>query len=79
MERISGFGHRNTGKLVGKRPDREKEILGFFKEIFLENFNCFLGEFSADCQWITGLNKRERKFGALAKLLFYKFPEEEGK
>ena len=41
-EKISGPDRRNGETLVGMRPDREKEILGFFKKIFLENFNNFI-------------------------------------
>ena len=75
---ISGPSRRNGETLVGIRPNREKEILGFFKEIFSANFNRFSGKFSADCKWITGLNTK-RENCVLAKLLFYEFPEEEGK
>ena len=51
-DNINGPDCRNGGTLVGTRFDREKEILGFFKEIFLANFNRFSGNFQ---QTVSGL------------------------
>ena len=70
------FARRNVGKLVGKRPDEEKEILEFFKEIFSANFNYFSGKiFSRLSKYYRA---EERKFCVLEKLLFDEIPEEEG-
>ena len=44
-EKTRAFGCRNVKNLVGKRPDREKEILGFLVEFFSANFDCFQWNF----------------------------------
>ena len=46
---------RSVGILVGKRSDWAKGNFEFFKWDFSANFRCFSVDFSADCQWITGL------------------------
>ena len=77
-EEISGLDRRNGRTLVGTRPDREKEILGFFKEIFLANFNHFSGIFRRLSRDYMA-KQEERKFCVLEKMLFYEFLEEDGK
>ena len=46
MEEIRRFDFWNVEKIVGKRPDREKEKLGFQVD-FSSNFQLFSVEFSA--------------------------------
>ena len=53
-EKISGRDHRNDGTLVGMRPDREKEILGFFKDIFIAKLNHFSGNFQHTVSGLQG-------------------------
>ena len=59
-----------------KRPDEEKETLGFLKWNFSQQIPTSLPYFS---RLSVDYKAEERKFCVLAKLLFYEFLEEEGK
>ena len=65
-------------KLLGKGPIGPKAILDFSQYIFLSKFQLFSADFSR-LSVDYRIEQEERKFCVLAKLLFYKFPEEEGK
>ena len=63
--------------LLGRGPIGPKEIW-VFQVDFFANSSCFSVDLSADCQWITGMNKK-RIFVCLRKTVIYNFSPGEGK
>ena len=59
-----------------KRPDEEKETLGFSKWKFSQKILTILADFSSLSMDYKVEHGEEENFVFLAQLLFYEFPEE---
>ena len=73
------FARQNAEKFVQKRPDEEKETLGFSKWNFSQQILIVLADFNGLSVDYRAERGGEENFVFSTKLLFYEFPEEEGK
>ena len=70
------FGSPRCQRISGEEIQLGRRNFGFFQSDFLAIFfSCFSMDFSADCQWTTGLKRK--KILCLSKIVILLFFQEE--